>query len=142
LGFSEHYTFAEVLRMANNLVFFAIHADDLPRVQRFYEKVFGWRFQPWGPPGFFLIATGDKDDPGIQGALQKRHDVVPGQRVTGYECTIGVADIDATEAAVVANGGKVILSKCEIPTVGYLIKIQDPDGNVVCVKQPAAGQSE
>jgi uncharacterized protein len=136
------YTFAEAQPVPSNLVFFAIHADDLPRVQRFYEKVFGWKFQPWGPPGFFLIATGDKDDPGIQGALQKRHDVVPGQRITGYECTIGVADIDATEAAVVANGGKVILSKCEIPTVGYLIKIQDPDGNVVCVKQPAAGQSE
>lgn len=128
--------------MPNNLVFFAIHADDLPQAQRFYEKVFGWKFQPWGPPGFFLIATGDKQNPGIQGALQKRHDVVSSQRITGYECTIGVADIDATEAAVVANGGKVILSKCEIPTVGYLIKIQDPDGNVVCVKQPAAAQSE
>jgi predicted enzyme related to lactoylglutathione lyase len=32
----------------------------------------------------------------------------------------------------------VILPKCEIPTVGFLIKIQDTDGNVVCVKQPAA----
>jgi uncharacterized protein len=124
--------------MSNNLVFFAIHADDLSKAQRFYEKVFGWKFEAWGPPGFFLIATGDKNDPGIQGALQKRHDVVPGQRVTGYECTIGVEDIDATEKAVVANGGKIILPKCEIPTVGHLIKIQDTDGNVVCVKQPAA----
>jgi uncharacterized protein len=124
--------------MSNNLVFFAIHADDLSKAQRFYEKVFGWKFEAWGPPGFFLIATGDKNDPGIQGALQKRHDVVPGQRVTGYECTIGVEDIDATEKAVVANGGKIILPKCEIPTVGHLIKIQDTDGNVVCIKQPAA----
>lgn len=123
--------------MSNNLVFFAIHADDLPKTQRFYEKVFGWKFEAWGPPGFFLIATGDKDDPGIQGALQKRYEIVPGQRVTGYECTIGTTDIDATAAAVVANGGKIILPKCEIPTVGHLIKIQDPDGNVVCVKQPA-----
>ena len=128
--------------MPNNLVFFAIHADDLPRVQRFYERVFGWKFEPWGPPGFFLIATGDKHDPGIQGALQKRHEVVPGLRITGYECTIGVEDIDATEVAVLANGGKIVLPKCEIPTVGYLIKIQDPDGNVVCVKQPAVAQSE
>jgi predicted enzyme related to lactoylglutathione lyase len=128
--------------MSNNLVFFAIHADDLPRTQQFYEKVFGWKFQPWGPPGFFLIATGDKQNPGIQGALQKRHDVVPGQRVTGFECTIGVTDIDATGAAVEANGGKIILQKCEIPTVGYLIKIQDPDGNVVCVKQPATETTE
>jgi predicted enzyme related to lactoylglutathione lyase len=124
--------------MSNNLVFFAIHADDLSKAQRFYEKVFGWKFEQWGPPGFFLIATGDKNDPGIQGALQKRHDVVNGTRLTGYECTIGVKDIDATEKAVVANCGKVILPKCEIPTVGHLIKIQDTDGNVVCVKQPAA----
>jgi uncharacterized protein len=123
--------------MSNNLVFFAIHADDLSKAQRFYEKVFGWKFEQWGSPGFFLISTGDKRDPGIQGALQKRYEIVPGQRVTGYECTIGVEDIDATEAAVVANGGKVILPKCEIRTVGYLIKIQDADGNIVCVKQPA-----
>jgi predicted enzyme related to lactoylglutathione lyase len=123
--------------MPSNLVFFAVHADDLPRAQRFYQTVFGWKFQAWGPPGFFLIATGDKEDPGIQGALQKRHEVVPGERINGYECTISVEDIDAAAAAVTANGGKIILPKCEIPTVGWLIKIQDPEGNVVCVKQAA-----
>jgi len=123
---------------SNNLVFFAIHADDLAKAQRFYERVFGWKFEPWGPPDFLLIETGDKKNPGVQGALQKRHQLIPGQQFTGYECTIGVEDIDATEKAVVANGGKVILPKCEIPTVGHLIKIQDTDGNVVCVKQPAA----
>jgi uncharacterized protein len=128
--------------MSSNLSFFAVHADDLPRAQRFYESVFGWKFQSWGPPGFFLIATGDKDDPGIQGALQKRHEVVPGERINGYECTISVADIDATAVAVTANGGRIILPKCEIPTVGWLIKVQDPEGNTVCVKQPAAEHAD
>jgi len=128
--------------MANNLCFFAVHADNLPRARKFYETVFGWRFQPWGPPGFFLIATGDEDDPGVQGALQQRHEVVPGERITAYECTISVPDVDATAAAVAANGGKVILAKCEIPTVGWLIKIQDSEGNVVCVKQPASAQPQ
>lgn len=137
VGFLDSLT--QVPEMSSNLVFFAVHADDLPRAQRFYEKVFGWKFQPWGPPGFFLIATGDKDDPGIQGALQKRHEVAPGQRMNGFECTIGVEDIDAAAQAVVANGGKVILPKCEIPTVGWLIKVQDPEGNIVCVKQAADG---
>jgi len=42
--------------------------------------------------------------------------------------------IDATAAAVAANG-KIILPRCEIPTVGWLIKVQDPQGNVVCLKQ-------
>src|SRR6266516_1206932 len=99
--------------MSSNLVFFAVHADDLPRAQRFYQNVFGWKFQPWGPPGFFLVATGDKKDPGIPGALQQRHDLIPGQRVNCFECTIGVDDIDAAAKAIVANGGKIILEKCE-----------------------------
>jgi predicted enzyme related to lactoylglutathione lyase len=132
----------EVRTMSSNLVFFAVHADDLHRAQRFYERVFGWKFTPWGPPGFLLVATGDKKDPGIQGALQQRHELVPGQRMNGYECTLGVADLDATAAAVIANGGKIILPKCEIPTVGWLIKIQDPEGNVVCVKQPPSKSSD
>ena len=128
--------------MSSNLAFFAVHADDLSRARHFYEGVFGWKFQPWGPPGFFLIATGDKDDPGIQGALQQRHEIVPGQRINGYECTIAVSDVDATAAAVTAHGGKIVLPKCEIPTVGWLIKIQDPEGNIVCVKQPADEHAE
>src|ERR1700674_3886994 len=99
--------------MANNLTFFVVHADDLPRVRRFYEKVFDWRFQAWGPPGFFLISTGDKEDPGVAGALQKRHEVVPGERMNGFECSISVTDVDATAAAVLANGGKIIMQKCE-----------------------------
>jgi predicted enzyme related to lactoylglutathione lyase len=124
--------------MSHNLAFFAIHAEDLPKAQRFYEKVFGWKFRPWGPPGFLLIETGDKHNPGVPGALQTRHEIVPGQRVTGFECTIDTHDIDATAAAVVKHGGKIIMPKCEIPTVGHLIKIQDTDGNIACVKQPAA----
>ncbi len=128
--------------MANNLCFFAIHADDLSRTQRFYEKVFGWKFQPWGPPGFFLISTGDKKDPGVQGALQKRHEVIPGRRMNGFECSIAVADIDATTTAVVANGGKIIMPKCEIPTVGWIVKFLDPDGNFVGVKQPTVESDE
>ena len=128
--------------MPNNLVFFAVHADDVPRARRFYEKVFGWKFQPWGPPDFFMIATGDTEDPGICGALQKRHEVVPGERMNGYECAISVVDIDATAAAVVANGGKIMMAKCEIPTVGWIIKFQDPEGNIVGAKQPAVGHAE
>jgi predicted enzyme related to lactoylglutathione lyase len=127
--------------MPSNLVFFAVHADDLPRARRFYETVFGWKFQAWGPPGFFLIATGDQDDPGVMGALQQRHEIVPGQRINGFECTISVDDVDAAAKAVVSNGGKVMMPKCEIPTVGWLVKIQDPEGNVVCLKQPPTDTS-
>jgi predicted enzyme related to lactoylglutathione lyase len=128
--------------MSNNIAFFSVHADDLARAQKFYGTVFGWKFEPWGPPGFFLVATGDKDNPGIEGSLQKRHEVVPGKRLFAFECTIGVEDIDAATAAVVANGGKIIFPKFEIPTVGWIAKIEDPEGNILCMKQPAPEHSQ
>ena len=62
--------------------------------------------------------------------------------MNGYECSIEVADIDETAAAVVANGGTIIVPKCEIPTVGWIIKFRDSEGNLVGAKQPAAGPSE
>ena len=121
--------------MPNNIGFFAIHADNVSRAQRFYEGVFGWKFEPWGPPDFFLISTGTKNEPGIGGALQKRHDLVAGKPPLCYECTIDVENVDAVAKAVETYGGKVIMPKCEIPTVGHLIKFQDSEGNVAGAKQ-------
>ncbi|HEV3122567.1 MAG TPA: VOC family protein [Isosphaeraceae bacterium] len=125
--------------MPNNVSFFAVHADDLPRARRFYERVFQWKFQPWGPPDFFLVSTGTPDDPGIRGALQKRHELAEGKPVTCYECTISVADIEATAKAVVASGGTILMPICEIPTVGRMIKFQDPEGNVAGAMQYEPG---
>ena len=53
--------------MANNLASFAIHADDVQRCRRFYEAVFGWRFEPWGPPDFYLVHTGRRAEAGRAG---------------------------------------------------------------------------
>ena len=60
--------------MTANLAAFAIHVDDTDRAIAFYEGVFGWTFEPWGPPGFYLIRTGDDASPGIQGLMHKRHE--------------------------------------------------------------------
>ncbi len=50
----------------------------------------------------------------------------------GYECTIAVDSVDETAAKVAANGGTVIMPKVAIPTVGYLIKFKDTEGNIAC----------
>jgi predicted enzyme related to lactoylglutathione lyase len=122
-------------RQAANVAHFAINADDLNRARRFYERVFGWRFEPWGPPGFLQIFTGTEEEPGIRGALQGRRELVAGQRTIGYECSISVKDVDAVAAAVVANGGTIIIPRTLIPTVGHLIFFRDPEGNVAGAMQ-------
>ena len=58
--------------MPSNVSFFAVHVDDTDRARRFYTQVFQWRFEPWGPPGFYLIHTGDEKSPGILGAMHQR----------------------------------------------------------------------
>ena len=62
---------------------------------RFYEAVFGWEFEPWGPPGFYLIHTGTADDPGIQGLMHAAQEPRTGTGLNGFEPTFSVADVDA-----------------------------------------------
>ena len=121
--------------MPNNLSFFSIHADDIPRARKFYESTFGWRFEPWGPPGFYLIHTGNEASPGILGSLSNRREPVTGTGMTGFECTIAVDDIDATIKAATANGGKMAMDKFSIPTVGTGCYLFDTEGNRVGAMQ-------
>ena len=117
--------------MPNNLASFAIHVDEIDRAIAFYEAVFGWVFEPWGPPGFYLIHTGDETEPGIQGLMHKRHQPRTGTGLNGFECTFSVDDVDEIRARVVANGGTMWMEKAVIPTVGELIRFYDPEGNDV-----------
>ena len=115
--------------MANNLRAFAIHADNVQRAKKFYESVFEWRFEAWGPPDFYLIHTGG--EPAPMGLLQHRHEPLTGSGLRGFECTIGVDDVAAIARAVEAGGGTMVMKEAHIPTVGTLIKFLDTEGNLV-----------
>jgi predicted enzyme related to lactoylglutathione lyase len=117
--------------MANHVAHFAINADDPGRARRFYERVFGWTFHPWGPPDFFRIGTGADKDGGVMGALQRRRELLPGQRTIGFECTISVGDVDKVASEIRASGGRILMEKTTIAGVGELIFFADPEGNVV-----------
>jgi len=117
--------------MANNLASFAIHADDVQRCRRFYEAVLGWRFEPWGPPDFYLVHTGDEQNPGIQGLMHKRQEPRGAGGPNCFECTVAVDDLDAVSKAVAKNGGRILMEKAPIPTVGLLTKFEDTEGNVL-----------
>ena len=117
--------------MPNNLGRFAINADDVPRARRFYEAVFGWTFEPWGPPNFYLIETGEEKVRAVGGLLQERRELVRGQKMIGFECTISVSSVDETAESIVAQGGKIVMPKVVLMGVGKLIFFQDPGGNIV-----------
>ena len=121
--------------MPANLASFAVHVDDVDRARAFYEAVFGWEFEPWGPPGFYLIHTGTPDSPGIQGLMHQRHEPRTGTGLNGIEPTFAVDDVDAVAARVAPAGGTIRMTKAVIPTVGALIRFLDTEGNDIGAMQ-------
>jgi predicted enzyme related to lactoylglutathione lyase len=116
--------------VAKNIAHFDVQADDVARARKFYERVFEWRFTPWGPPDFFMIATGSETDPGIHGAVHDRPK--DGHRSVGFECTIAVDDVDAIARLIEKEGGQITVPKMTIPGVGELIQFKDTEGNIAC----------
>jgi predicted enzyme related to lactoylglutathione lyase len=113
----------------------AINADDLARSQTFYERLFGWRFTPWGPPGFFQIDV--PNSPNLIAALQQRRELIDGHKTIGFECTVAVDDVAATLALALDLGGRVVMEPVTIPTVCELAFIEDPAGNVLGIARYA-----
>ena len=109
-----------------DLAHFAINAKDVEGARRFYETVFGWSFEAWGPPDFYRVRTSPS---GVRGALQQRRELVEGTKTVGFECTFAVDDVDEVARRVQAAGGRILMAKTTITGVGDLIWFQDPDGN-------------
>lgn len=110
------------------VVHFEITADDPERAAKFYQEVFGWSAMKWeGPAEYWLISTGDDQEPGIDGGLARREDSPLSQSITN---TIDVASVDAAVQAVKANGGEIILPKSPVHGVGWVAYFKDPEGNV------------
>jgi predicted enzyme related to lactoylglutathione lyase len=114
------------------VVHFEINVDNPERASKFYSDTFGWQFQKWGGPSeYWLVTTGADSQPGINGGMMKRPH--PGAATVN---TIGVASVDESVAAVTKNGGKVVMPKTAIPTIGWFAYCSDTEGNTFGVMQP------
>jgi len=113
-------------------IHFEIHAENPQRAVAFYTALFGWTFTQWGNQPYWLVATGDKSTPGIDGGLLPRQGPAPANMaaVNAFVCTVDVPDVDAYSKRVVELGGGIALAKMPIPTVGWLAYGKDTEGNL------------
>ncbi|MFN0188931.1 MAG: VOC family protein [Bacteroidia bacterium] len=116
--------------MSNRVVHFEIPCDNPEKTMDFFKEAFGWTFQQFGTEQYWVVITGDEKLPGINGGLMKKKD--PKQPLAN---SIDVVDIDKAVASVEKAGGKVVVPKMPIPTVGWLAYFTDPDGNIHGVYQ-------
>jgi hypothetical protein len=129
---------------ANRVIHFEIEADDINRIQKFYEKTFGWKFEQMmkandkGGMDWWGVTTGPEGTPGINGGLHKR---MAKEKIYYFDCTIQVDDIDKAIEDVKKNGGKIRSEmtgkeKDEIPGVGWFASAIDTEGNMFGLMQP------
>jgi predicted enzyme related to lactoylglutathione lyase len=108
-----------------NYVEFA--TTDIEDAKKFYSAVFGWTFKDWGPDYI-------DSPPEVTGlALGFRHGE-PGQMQPSFAPLVVLYsdDLKATEAAIVAAGGSILVPTFEFPG-GRRFHFSDGLGNVLAV---------
>jgi uncharacterized protein len=117
----------------DSVVHFEIPSKDLKRGQKFYESVFGWKFEDVPEMDYKMVMTtpGGKDkmpkEPGaINGGMMKRD-----PKIKSPVLTISVKDIDDSLGRIKKSGGKVVYPKESIGDMGFVAYFSDREGNVM-----------
>lgn len=98
-----------------------VSANNLAASSAFYAKVFGWQLESMSPELTGFVAAA-----GPTGALRAN---IP----TGFPAMVpylGVADVDAMLAKVVAAGGTIEKAPWSLPGVGKLARFADRSGTI------------
>lgn len=115
------------------VVHFETPVQDAVRAGKFYAEVFGWKITRWdSPQEYYLITTGEKDQPGIDGGFMQSCEEFP---VSGPINTIDVPSVDEYLEKITANGGCVAMPKMPVPSVGYLAYAKDTEGTMFGIMQ-------
>ncbi len=109
---------------------FEIPADDVERAQKFYSDLFGWKIEKLpGPMDYWMIATTDeKGEKALDGGMMPRQH--PQQAITNY---VDVPSIDEYMAKVEQLGGKVVVPKMPVPSIGYFAVCMDTENNTFAI---------
>lgn len=127
--------------MANKhgeFVWYELVTRDPDASKLFYDAVVGWTIeaQPAGEIDYRMIDTGH----GLVGGVVRLTDaMVQGGARPGWLGYVGADDVDATAAAVTSSGGTVHLPPFDIPGIGRIAVVADPQGAVFDVMRGAAG---
>ncbi len=109
----------------HKITYIEFSATDIERTKSFYAKVFGWSFQDWGPDYVSFAGAG------IDGGFAKG-EAHEGPGKFAPLIVLYSADLKATEAAIVASGGSIVVPTFEFPG-GRRFHFSDGVGNVLAV---------
>jgi predicted enzyme related to lactoylglutathione lyase len=115
--------------MANphgSFVWYELLTTDAAAASGFYGDVIGWAARDAGVPGveYRLFSNGGQDVAGHMTIPQG----APAQMRPAWTGYIGVDDVDAAVSAIEADGGRVHMPALDMPGVGRMAMVADPQG--------------
>ena len=119
-------------------IWYELMTTDADGAQKFYAKVVGWSIAPFGTAG-----TGDyrvltaPDGQGVGGLMTLPNGAA---MKPGWFCYIGVHDVDGTAEKIKSLGGSVHMGPQDIPGVGRLAMVADPQGMVFYIMRGESQQ--
>jgi predicted enzyme related to lactoylglutathione lyase len=121
-------------------IWYELLRRDVDAAQAFYEKVVGWSIAAFpaepgvGAPMDYRILSAP-DGEGVGGLMTLPDGAPMPPAWVGY---IGVDDVDATVAAIEGEGGRTFMPATDMPGVGRIAMMADPQGVVFYVMKGAS----
>lgn len=111
--------------------------DDPERAKPFYAALFGWEYVERTAQGrpYSLVKSGGRTIGGIAKAERK----VPDQPSSQWLNFLSVADVDRAAQQTRAAGGSVLLAPFDVPKVGRVAVVLDPQGAPLGLVRAAFG---
>jgi predicted enzyme related to lactoylglutathione lyase len=123
-----------------SFIWYELLTPDAAAAGRFYGDVIGWTLSDFGgeAPGYRIFSTGETRVAGMMPlpAGAEQAGLRPGW--LGY---VGVDDVDATVARIIAARGRVHMPATDMPGVGRIAMVADPQGVPFYVMRGASEQS-
>jgi predicted enzyme related to lactoylglutathione lyase len=107
---------------------------DADGAQRFYEAVFGWTTTDMGAEygGYRVFNRGSGTENGVAGFMTLPDATVPPH----WQPYVAVDDPDATTAKAKELGGAALMEPMDVPKVGRLAVLRDPQGATFGIIKP------
>jgi predicted enzyme related to lactoylglutathione lyase len=106
--------------VAGDIVHFEVPSKDTGRAKQFWGSLFAWDFEEFSGPVEYNMIRGMQPGGGI-------YPTQGGE--SGLTVYFGTDDVAATASRVEELGGKVVMPKTPIPTIGYFAVCEDTEGN-------------
>jgi predicted enzyme related to lactoylglutathione lyase len=110
-------------------IWYELMSKDPLAARRFYAAVVGWQIDESPPPGstmdYRMISAGDGL---VGGVFRLTEDMCKQGASPCWMMYVGVDDVDACVTAITVAGGSVQLPAFDIPDVGRIAMVSDPQG--------------